>query len=659
MCGIAGFHLARPAAMAGELAHMAAAIRHRGPDDEGYLAADAASGEHWPLGGPDSQIKLPGWETFRREADLFLAHRRLSIIDTSSYGHQPMSGHDRRHWIVFNGEIYNFPEIRTELEAQGCRFRSGTDTEVVLAAYAAWGLECLRRFNGMWAFVLWDRPKRKLILCRDRFGVKPLYYLHDAEAFAFASEIKALAALRPGRLRPDQGQVFDYLMLGWEGDGGRTFFEGVRELEPGAILEYDLAGGSLRSSRYYRLPVEDGCPAYNPTLAEGMVKGVSHHLRRAVELRLRSDVPVGSCLSGGLDSSAVVCTVDRLLAKGRIDQVGERQSLFTAGYRDYSRDERSWAELVAGSTASSWHVVYPEARELLSDVEDLVYCQDMPFVSTSIYAQYRVMKLARERGATVLLDGQGGDELFAGYASYYTTLYREMMARGRWGELGREWSSLGRASVSRTGLLSSLVKTAFQDLVPGEFLPAVYRRLRPESAYLTGDFWQQHRRRLEAIKERTFGGLNAMLRDQMTGRSLKNLLRYEDRNSMRFSIESRTPFADDLPLIEFVFNIPGVYKIHRGWGKQLLRQATGGLVPDPIRWRRDKVGFATPEGRWLENIGQELLGFLDGRVSPAIDVVRLRRDWQAIMKLQSREGVTTIWRFLNLGIWAKVYGLSL
>ena len=645
--------------MAGQLEAMANTLKHRGPDDEGYLVADSGSGRSVPLGGVDCQTDLPPLRGHRGQADLYLAHRRLSIIDTSPRGHQPMASPDGRHWIVFNGEVYNFVELREELRSLGHRFRTGTDTEVVLAAYRTWGLGFLQRFNGMWAFALYDAPAGKLVLARDRFGVKPLYYFHDAGVFAFASETKSLAVLRGASLRADYPQVFDYIMFGWEGREGGTFFEGVRELEPGSVLQYSLSGRTAGINRYYELPVNDECPAYDPAQAAGLAEETAGLLRHAVELRLRSDVRVGACLSGGLDSTAIVCTIDRLMGQESLVQVGERQSLFTAGYRGYSRDETGWARLAAEKTLSDWHLVRPEARELLADIEDLVYQQDMPFVSTSIYAQYRVMKLARERGVTVLLDGQGADELFAGYAQFYTAFFRELSSRGRWSALKGEWLSLDNASVSRGDLLSSLTKAAARSFLPAGIMPGVYRRHRPECAYLTRDFWDQHRHRLGMIGGGNHPGLNGMLRDMMTGRSLKNLLRYEDRNSMRFSIESRTPFADDLPLIERLFRVPGSYKIRHGWSKHLLRMATAGLVPEPIRWRRDKIGFATPEGRWLKEIGPSLLGYLDDRVSAVIDVKGLRRDWQTIMNRQSSEGVTTIWRFLNLAVWARVYGLQL
>ncbi len=657
MCGIAGFHVINAVAfMAAELESMARILRHRGPDDEGYLAVDTKSGKIHHLGGPDCQLNLPRARGFRGKADLYLAHRRLSIIDTTPSGHQPMSSHDNRRWIVFNGEIYNFPELRLELEPLGFRFRTGTDTEVVLAAYQAWGLECLRRFNGMWAFALYDSITNRLILCRDRFGVKPLYYVASQKLFAFASEIKALAKV--WTLRPDPGQVFDYLMFGWEGEKGKTFFQGVCELEPGTVLEYSLKDGRIDRRCYYHLPVNDECPEYSRKQAEGYCRQTAELFQRSVELRLRSDVPLGSCLSGGLDSSAIVGSIDKLM-KGRcLKQVGRWQALFTAGYQDYSRDERGWAKMMAEATSSHWYITYPTAAGLASDIEDLVYTQEVPFISTSVYAQYRVMKLARERGVKVLLDGQGADELFGGYAGFVQALQHELAVGGRWGTLWREWRSNSDGKVD-FHQIKDLLRFELRRAMPQSGWSLLYRRLRRESRFIKYDFWLQHRDRTQAMAERRHRCLNHMLRDLMTGKSLKNLLRYEDRNSMRFSIESRTPFADDLPLIEYLFRIPGVYKIHLGWSKHLLRVASEGLVPDKIRWRRDKIGFATPEAAWLREIGPALLEYLDSRVSAVLDVSGLKSQWDTIMSEQSPEGVTTVWRFLNLGIWAKVYSLTL
>lgn len=656
MCGIAGFHIRPAGHRTEELEKMARALRHRGPDDEGYLIADTQSGRIDHLGGEDCQLPLPDLRAFKGKADLFLAHRRLSIIDTSPCGHQPMSSRNGRHWMVFNGEVYNFPEIRRELTAKGFGFKTGTDTEVVLASYEAWGLGCLQRFNGMWAFALFDSEAKKLILCRDRFGVKPLYYIQKEGILAFASEIKSLAQLVP--LHPYLGSVFDYLMFGWEGGEGTTIFADVFELEPGTVLEYGLDSGRVQKNRYYRLPVNDECPSYDETKAGDYSREVAKLLARAVELRLRSDVPVGSCLSGGLDSSAIVGSISRLTKERRLKQVGSKQSLFTAGYWDYSRDERGWAGMMAETTSSRWHLTYPKAAELLADVEDLVYTQDLPFISTSIYAQYRVMRLAKEAGVKVLLDGQGADELFGGYAGFYPALHREMLRHGRWGALWREWCPGGNRRIDSSQIWS-LLKLEARQAMPSRGWESIYRRLRPESKLLAPDFWRQYRDRTQAMSQMRHDCLNHMLRDMMTGRSLKNLLRYEDRNSMRFSIESRTPFADDLPLIEYLFCVPGIYKIHQGWSKHLLRLAAEGLVPEKIRWRRDKIGFATPEARWLGEVGPALIEYLDHRVSAIIDATRVKREWASLLAGQSREGVTTIWRFINLGVWAKVFGISL
>jgi asparagine synthase (glutamine-hydrolysing) len=659
MCGIAGFHLPNSENMSDALEAMAQALRHRGPDDEGYLVVECSTGKTNQLGGADCQLELPPIKTYRGKADLYLAHRRLSIIDTSPRGHQPMPSPDGRHWIVFNGEIYNFVELRGELKSHGHRFRTGTDTEVALAAYGTWGIEALHRFNGMWSFALYDVEKKELILCRDRFGVKPLYYFHLNDIFAFASEIKSLASFPQFNLNTDLAQVFDYLLFGWEGEAGKTLFQEIRELEPGSVLRYRLDRRSLKINKYYQLPQNDDCPAYNSVLAQNYSQEISYLLRQAVELRLRSDVPIGSCLSGGLDSSTIVCTIDRLLKKGKLEQVGEKQAVFTAGYHDYSKDETKWAKMVAESVALTWYISYPRARELLTDIEDLVYYQEIPFISTSIYAQYRIMKLAREQGIKVLLDGQGGDELFGGYASFYAMQHREMLTNGKWSALWQEWKSQKEASVSLWATLLNLIMPAIKRLAPSDFMSTMYRSIRPECKYISGDFWRHYRHRTEAITERYHRGLNHMLRDMMTGLSLKNLLRYEDRNSMRFSIESRTPFADDLPLIERLFSIPGIYKIHHGWSKHLLRMAAKDLVPEPIRWRHDKIGFATPESKWLREIGPSLLAYMDHRLSSVIDIGKFIRDWPSIINNQSREGVTTVWRFLNLGIWARVFKLNL
>ncbi len=657
MCGIAGIHSLKGTINPAWIKKMADTLKHRGPDDEGYLSANTHTGTVCHFTGTDSKVDGLRIETSNHDGNLLLGHRRLSILDTSPVGHQPMGNRDGSPWIVYNGEVYNYIELKEELKSLGYSFRTHTDTEVLLAAYEAWGMKCLDRLNGMWAFVVYDKKKKLLFGARDRFGVKPLYYYRDEGFFAFASEIKALAGLPPVRTGVNPGAVFDYLVLGWEENKEEGFFKNIFELNPAFAFSYNLANAQLKTWQYYTLAYTDEWVTFDEKrlddYAERTKEGISH----AVALRLRSDVPVGSCLSGGLDSSTIVCLINGIIEKDAGTSVGERQKVFTASYRGDAIDESGWARLVVERTRTAWHQTFPQSQEFLHDLEDLVYVQDVPFGSTTIYAQYQVMRLARESGVRVLLDGQGGDELFTGYKSYYVAFYVEMLRRFRLADMIRELINIRNSPVSINYLASFLAKLAGAVALPGILKEAAVKASARENAYLNADFWHAHKHRLDMIKERVPASLNHILHGYITGLKLKTLLRYADRNSMRFSVESRTPFADDVNLIEFAFQIPSVYKIHNGWSKYLLRQAARGLLPEEIRQRKDKIGFATPEYRWLNETKDALKAYVTGDMREFVDAERMVRDWDHLVKNQSQSGITHLWRFINFAVWKKVYGM--
>lgn len=653
MCGICGLFNTTSNANTSNLHSMAHLLRHRGPDDEGYIAVSTRDGAVTPLGGADSQLPLPDIARFEGGADLFFAHRRLSIIDLSPAGHQPMSYDDGNLWVTYNGELYNFPEIRAGLEGRGHVFRTRTDTEVLLAAYAEWGEECLDRFDGMWAFVIYDKRRKLLFGSRDRFGVKPLYYVKNDALFAFASEAKAFAAL-PGFRRTVRSEaVFDYLAFGverWE--DGTTFLSEVMELPPAHAFRFDLAEKRLHVRRYYELPYHDG-KVWEPFCekkAAGHVERVRELVFASVRRHLSSDVPVGSCLSGGIDSSSIFGAIGAILKNERIAEVGDRPRAFTACYDDASIDESAWARLAAEHTGGEWHTVYPQGDELIADLEDLVYTQDFPFGSTSIYAQYRVMKLAKERGVTVLLDGQGGDELFTGYTPYYTAFFREMLGKGAWRDLAREWRGLGNAPLSKKALCRDVVKSMIKQHMSSRMKQTMYSKRSPLWRYLSPDLLKASlsgrvERFIESLP--SVASLNSNLSSLMNG-SLSRLLRYEDRNSMRFQIESRTPFSDDRELIEAVFSMPASYKIHDGFSKWLLRESMREVLPDKVRLRRDKKGFETPEKRWMLRNMNSLKKRVSNNLNPFLLTNMLKG--MAMEELLHAD-VSCAWRIVNLSAW--------
>jgi asparagine synthase (glutamine-hydrolysing) len=656
VCGIAGIY-SKEKTEKSWILNMTNALKHRGPDDEGYLAVSSKNKEVYHLIGTDSKVQGMEIKSFNKPVNLLLGHRRLSILDTSPLGHQPMSNKDKTIWIVYNGEIYNYIELRKELKSFGCEFRTRTDTEVLLAAYEQWGEKCLSRFNGMWSFVIYDSRKNILFAARDRFGVKPFYYFINQNFFAFASEIKAIMKLPFVRSRINPRAVFDYLVLGFEEIEEEGFFKNIFELQPSSAFTYNLFSNEFKKWRYYTLEYVDRWEKFDERNLEEYKATIKKLLVDAVTIRLRSDVPVGSCLSGGIDSSTIVCIINKLLEKDSIKQIGDRQKVFTVGYGVDAIDERKWATRVVEQTKTSWRKTIPKSEELLADMEDLVWTQDIPFGSTSIYAQYRVMKLAKESGIKVLLDGQGGDELFTGYRGYYGTYAMEILRHFDIVRFMKEWKNTANSAVDKKSLLALMIKVIGANVLPTTLKAVSLAMTTKIKNYINPHFWNKYKFRLEMIKKKAKTSLNQALHEYMTGFNLKTLLRYEDRNSMKFSIESRTPFADDISLIEYVFQIPSAYKIYKGWSKYLLREATKGILPEEIRTRKDKIGFAVPEYSWLKESKDVMREYLTDDLGAFFNIRKVLDDWDVLVNNQSESGITSVWRFINLAIWKKIYAL--
>ncbi|MHC4359297.1 MAG: asparagine synthase (glutamine-hydrolyzing) [Planctomycetota bacterium] len=657
MCGIAGIYSFREKIEKSWVLNMTNVLKHRGPDDEGYLAVSSKNKEVYHLIGIDSKVQGMKIEDFGKPVNLLLGHRRLSILDTSPLGHQPMSNKHKTIWIVYNGEIYNYVELKKELKSLGYEFKTDTDTEVLLAAYEKWGEQCLDRFNGMWSFVIYDRRKNILFGARDRFGVKPFYYYINDKFFAFASEIKAIVGLPFINSGTNPVAIFDYLVLGLEEIGEEGFFKNIFELPPSFAFTYNLFSNEFRKWRYYTLEYVDRWEKFDERNLQEYKTAIKKLLVDAVTIRLRSDVPVGSCLSGGIDSSTIVCIINKLLEKDGIKQIGDRQKVFTAAYGVGDVDERKWATRVVERTKTSWHKTIPKSEELLADMENLVWAQDIPFGSTSIYAQYRVMKLAKESGIKVLLDGQGGDELFTGYRGYYGTYAMEILKHFDIVRFMKEWKNTANSGVGKKSLMVLGMKAIGANVLPPILRALSFAMATGIKSYINPDFWGKYTLRMEMIKKKAKTSLNQALHEYMTGFNLKTLLRYEQTNSMKFSIESRTPFADDISLIEYVFQIPSAYKIYEGWSKYLLREATKGILPEEIRTRKDKIGFAVPECSWLKESKDAMREYLTDDLGAFFNVRKVLDDWDVLVNNQSESGITSIWRFINLAIWKKVYAL--
>jgi len=602
MCGIAGIiaNDVRPD-LPPLLTRMTQLLFHRGPDSGGAVAFGPGGSPvvQRRLGAPGEPVDWSG-----AKAVVAIGARRLAIIDRSEHGHQPMSSPDGRAWIAFNGEIYNHVELREELRSRGMSFAGSSDTEVALAAYRAWGTDCFRGFSGMWAIAIVDWVAGMIVLSRDPFGIKPLYLAAFESGHAFASEIKSLLLL-PGVTRDvNEARLRDFLVSGLLDHTNDTLFEPVWALQPGTWLEIDLrpASGTATIGTLHRIWPPD-------MLQSGETLGLAQlaaTIDGAVHAHLRSDVPVGSCLSGGLDSSTIVSSI-RHIAAGNVPREWS-QHTFSAVLPGDPLDESSYIDAIHGAYPGLHdHRVTPDPARLVGELDRILWHQDEPFASPSILMQWEVMRLAREHGISVLLDGQGGDELFCGYPGYFPPYIAELIRHLHWGRAASEFFEPPlKQHFTRIGLLGH---------VGGNLLPrSIQRSLRDWRDRRVADYlapellvageseiapYQQRiprgRRELPAFARH---GFDRFCWELLLSTSLPGLLHYEDRNSMAFSIEARVPFLDTL-LVAQAMRLPAEQKLLHGRMKVILREAVAGRVPDVIRDRTDKIGFAAPTAAWL------------------------------------------------------------
>jgi asparagine synthase (glutamine-hydrolysing) len=628
MCGIAGVVSLDGRPASDEVAsRLIRAMAHRGPDGSGRY----------------------------RDQRIAMEHLRLSILDPSPAGAQPMSRFGLH--IIHNGEIYNYHELAEELSGAGFSFSTGTDTEVMLAAYRHWGEDAITRFNGMWAFALWDPDRRTLLLSRDRMGVKPLYYRRSAGSLAFASEVQALASAGPldqgdyWSPTPDLGAVRDYLARAMVDHSVRTFVDGIVSLPAGANLVITDAQASVR--RYWGPPqLSDDPSAARPGDArrdDDLVDQFDQLFRSSVRLRLRSDVPLGSCISGGVDSSSVVATTAELIDGSPDGAVRNEQAPrfgLHARFPAHGVDESRFAAEAA--EAARLRIVYatPAIASISSVLDTLLDVQGEPFTSSSVYAQWSIMRAAGENGLKVLLDGQGGDEVVAGYPRYFGYRTASLLQAGRPAAAAAELrSQVAAGTMSASGAL----RGAMRAMVPS-FADAALRGLGRGrfGVTLTGEL-----AKVPSLVQNHSQPGTALARKQwqdLAAESLPALLRYEDRNSMAFGIESRVPFLD-YRLVEFALQLPDRLKVSGGWSKSVLRRAMAGRVPRSILERRDKMGFATPESAWLTAALPEVRTMLlGGQV--------VGRGWVGAAEVERlvespHAGGTNLWRVLCLEAWLR------
>ena len=634
MCGIAGACWSSGVGMEtleNRLDASILAMRNRGPSSSGHVL--------WSCDETGSTV-------------IGLASTRLAVIDLTTAGNQPMTTPDGRFSIAFNGEITNYLEIRSDLSAMGVRFASSGDTEVLLQAWAHWGPTALTRVEGMFAFAVLDRRNATVTVCRDPFGIKPLFFRHiRGQGFAFGSELASLLPLIPGQRRLNWKTAARFLSSGYCDDTPDTFIEGISHVMPGSVMTVNLRTMEVTRAESGWLPSirTDSTLRYADA-----VEGVRSLFLASVQRNLRSDVPVGIALSGGIDSSAIVT------AAHRVDPDLPLR-LFTYSSSNARTDETHWAEKVAKSLGAGLHVVRPSADELAADVDDLIVAQGEPFSSTSIYAQYRVFRNMHEQGIVVSLDGQGGDEVFGGYHGFAGQRILSLLETGKMVTAARFSAAWGRwpgrslpkaLALATAEVAPQWTIRAASRVLPGYGLPGVQMAALRDRGLSWG--WLPP----SAPTDSLLGvRVKAELRSALTVRGLQALLRHGDRNSMRFSVESRVPFLDR-SLVEYVLSFPEGWLVDdAGTSKAILRASMIGLVPEEVLNRRDKIGFeGDPE--WVN----AQRGGLARRIAEAPDIGFLDKPaiLRAVAEPARGRGVSAdqVWRLFSLYRWADLLGID-
>ena len=653
MCGILGIVGGRNTSLtAWSVQRALECISHRGPDDEGYVFFDVETNTATELGGDHSNAgrALPSVESHaRRPFDVSLAHRRLSVLDVSPAGHQPMPSPDGRYWITYNGEIYNFLELRHDLTQYGHAFRSGTDTEVILGAYAEWGPSMLTRFAGMFAFAILDTHTHTVLLARDQFGIKPLYWSRVSAAFAFASEISPLVSLRPEPPTADVGALYQFMRFGFTDANDATMFADVRQVPAAHYMVLHVDGTVHTAPTAYWIP---GAVPRRHITVDDASRELRHLFDESIRLHLRSDVPLGACLSGGLDSTAIVASMRK--------QLGESAPIHAFSYinEDPARGEGPYVDIAAQAFGLEQHRVSPTAADLLADLDTLVRTQEQPFDTTSIYAQFAVFRLAHASGITVMLDGQGSDELFGGYA---TAVSAQLSSALLSGNISAARSLVMSPHMSSRTLRARVSLSALGRMVPqplaGHFMTLVGEPLYP--AWMNAP-WFRARGHRAAPRPQGRGrhALHEELLYFMQSLSLPRLLRYEDRNSMAFSIESRVPYCT-VALADFAMSLPSTHLVDAdGETKAVLRRAMVDVVPRAIL-ERPKVGFETPERLWLSSLRPWISEVVQSDTFRSLPFLSHAVVDDAIdAQLRNPTGFHPLtWRFVSVAAWARQFNV--
>ena len=580
MCGIVGIVSNNTQLVQQQkLQLMAIALRHRGPDGEGF------------------------W--INKNNTVGLAHRRLSIIDLSNNAAQPMSksfttnaldNEVQRYTIVYNGEIYNYVELRQQLQQHGYTFTTQSDTEVILAAYDFYKDACVEYFDGMFAFAIWDNDLQQLFAARDRFGEKPFYYFFNGEQFVFASEMKALWAAGIAK-EVSNTMLLNYISLGLVSNptnNAETFYKNIYKLPAASKLFFTPSINTLSIKKYWDINI-----SLQTTITDEkkLIEQFQELLQQSVQRRLRSDVAVGTSLSGGLDSSSIVATIQQTTSNTKHQTNGFQQT-FSAIFPGFEKDESAHIQKVTNQFGLVNHGITPTSNDLVNDFEKLMYHQEEPFQSSSIYAQYKVYELAKQHDVTVLLDGQGADEILGGYTKYYHWYWQQLIGEKKFSILKNEITQTKQNNIAVDWGFKNYIAAFFPTLAAGQLQNRAWQQLQSNNN-INASFIEANANK-QYLQKPVIQNLNSILYYNTMQFGLEELLRYADRNSMAHGREVRLPFLSH-QLVEFIFALPASMKIRDGFTKHILRASMNNFLPKDIVWRKDKVGFEPPQQQWMQN----------------------------------------------------------
>ena len=587
MCGIAAIiDYTKIEPKVEDIKSMTDLLAHRGPDGEGFYI----------------------------EGGVALGHRRLAIIDTDKRSNQPM--HSSHMHLIYNGMIYNYLEIKEELISLGVNFATASDTEVILAAYDQWGLDCFTRFNGMWAIVLYDEKENKVICSRDRFGIKPLYYIHIGSKIYLSSEIKAFKAIKEWQPKINHTRLLEYLAFNMSDHTNETMFKGVFQIPKSHHAIINLTTKEINVKQYYEIKKAD--------INDG--SKFIEIFKDSIKLRTRADVPLATTLSGGMDSSSIVSVMANCME--------HKPDTYTLAYPGNRLDESKYALLVNQKYDIPSHLVTTTEKYLKENIDRLVYHQDEPFTGVTVMAQSHIYQNINANGHKVVLGGQGGDEILCGYDKFSVGYFKENIKTNTISAINELYYFQKLRSF---GVVDAVQSIAFYE-----------RNKRKKNIDWYNIDQEKESSRFKREKENNIFEMSYNL---LFGLGISTLLRYEDRNSMSYGVESRLPFLD-YRLVEYCINMSSSLKLEKGVTKSILRKTMNGVVPRGIIDRNDKMGFVTPQNEWMDNDKKYYLDLANNSLDkmPFINKAKVQS------LIQSDNGM--LWRVINTGLWISKFNIS-